>query len=402
MKWGQVCGAMLLLSGIAGVTVHAPAQGVMDRMKQKAREKMNQQVDRQVDQQTDAPEPADKPTNASQTTAKDSQDTAAAPAGNTEQAIRSYQNYDFVPGETTLFYDDFASTQDGEFPSQWELTAGQAVVNRVHGYPALLLTDGNYAVVEPRMTKKNYLPEQFTVEFDTYSVPGSYPVRIEMAQGEESAAVSISGGDISFSSNAVSLSAALPSSLSGEAFNNAWRHVAIVYRKPQLKVYVEQYRVLSVPDTKFAPEQLKVNGAAEQDKPLILKNFRLASGGGMNMIGQTFTEAKIVTHGINFDVDKATLRPESMGVLNQIKSLMTSNPAVKFEIDGHTDNSGTPAHNMTLSQQRAEAVKAQLLSMGVEGSRLTAKGYGDTKPLGPNTTPADKANNRRVEFVRQS
>ncbi|MEO6849379.1 MAG: OmpA family protein, partial [Mucilaginibacter sp.] len=63
--------------------------------------------------------------------------------------------------------------------------------------------------------------------------------------------------------------------------------------------------------------------------------------------------------------------------------------------------SGTPAHNAALSQQRADAVKAQLTSMGIDAGRLTTKGFGDTKPISDNLTPEGKANNRRVEFVKQ-
>jgi outer membrane protein OmpA-like peptidoglycan-associated protein len=120
----------------------------------------------------------------------------------------------------------------------------------------------------------------------------------------------------------------------------------------------------------------------------------------MNMIGKKFTESKIVTHGINFDVDKATIKPESMGTLNMIVGVLKDNPDLKFEIDGHTDNSGTTTHNLTLSQQRADAVKDQLVKMGVDASRLTSKGFGDSKPISDNTSLEGKANNRRVEFVK--
>jgi OOP family OmpA-OmpF porin len=118
------------------------------------------------------------------------------------------------------------------------------------------------------------------------------------------------------------------------------------------------------------------------------------------MLGKKFTETKIITHGINFDVDKATIKPESMGTLNMIVQVMKDNPEIKFEIDGHTDNTGSASHNLALSQQRATAVREQLIKMDVDGSRLTAKGFGDSKPISDNNTLEGKANNRRVEFVK--
>jgi OmpA-OmpF porin, OOP family len=184
-------------------------------------------------------------------------------------------------------------------------------------------------------------------------------------------------------------------------FDGKWHHAAMIKKGNQIKCYLDQFRVLVIPDcVSCEVTTVEAGGIGDAQHPIVFKNFRIAAGGNMNMIGKKFTDSKIVTHGINFDTDKATIKPESMGTLNMIVRVLKDNPDIKFEIDGHTDNSGTAPHNLTLSQQRADAVKTQLVTMGVDASRLTTRGLGDTKPIADNTTPDGKANNRRVEFVK--
>jgi outer membrane protein OmpA-like peptidoglycan-associated protein len=108
----------------------------------------------------------------------------------------------------------------------------------------------------------------------------------------------------------------------------------------------------------------------------------------------------IEVYGINFDFDKSDLRPDSEPVLRQVLALFTGDTSFAAEVGGHTDNVGKPDYNLRLSDARAAAVKTWLTKNGVEAKRVTSHGYGDTKPLAPNTTDENRFRNRRVELRR--
>lgn len=383
-----------------------------DKVKQKTDQKVDEKLDKAADAIVNTPENAvnknDKENSGGDTgddkktpTPDEKQDSAI----NKATVFKTYANYDFVPGDTVLFEDDFTSDQDGEFATHWELEAGQAVVNKIADKSALLITDGGYGWVSPLIKKKSYLNNEWTIEFDTWRKEAAYQVFLFL-QNETKNDL----GKISINSDGVSIVAMDGDGGSKDFFGSnpaefgnfydKWHHVAIAFKNGQLKVYVDQSRVIVVPNAHIAPERVGVGGLGNLNDPIIFTNFRLAAGGKMNMLGKKFTDTKIITHGINFDIDRATIKPESMGTLNMIVKVLIENPDLKFEIGGHTDNTGAAVHNQSLSQKRANAVKTQLITMGVDGTRLTSKGFGDTKPIADNSTNEGKAQNRRVEFVK--
>ena len=271
-------------------------------------------------------------------------------------------------------------------------------VQSVNNEHVIHVPTGSGCTFSPRMAGKDYLPEQFTVEFDLKNERfGLAHISFNFGSTDNTIKDMIfgDGGGITWTTGDIEF----PPSLQVSAdFPMTWHHIAIAINKTAGKVYVDQYRVANV--NNLTGNAQLVNFVVAGYENSYIKNIRIAAG-GMDMYKKLTTDAKIITHGILFDIDKSIIRPESMGTINSIHDLMVKNPSLGFEIDGHTDNSGDASHNLLLSRQRAEAIKSQLIAMGIEPSRLTTKGFGDTKPISDNSSAEGKANNRRVEFIRK-
>lgn len=118
-------------------------------------------------------------------------------------------------------------------------------------------------------------------------------------------------------------------------------------------------------------------------------------------MGAAIDKDGFVALDIRFATGSATILPESRPIVAEIAKLLTSRPAMKAGVEGHTDNTGTPDGNLTLSRQRADSVAAALQASGIAAQRLIPAGFGQTRPVGDNRTEAGRAANRRVEIVRK-
>lgn len=341
--------------------------------------------------------------NSSSNAASVSNSSAGQGNSSAQLSIKTYKNYDFVPGDTIIFQSQLSDEKVGELPSQFTILNGQIDVEQEDGENVMHFGLGPREKFTPRMSTTDYVPDQFTIEFDFKNE--KYGINHLIVAFDNSnyygggnshiiPMIHFSGKSLSWTQGDI----AYPNDLHVDYQNPLqWHHVAIAINKNTGKIYIDQYRIASV--NNISDKANSILFLIDGYENSFLKNVRIAAG-GIDIYKKVTTDGRIVMHGILFDVDKANLKPESMGSINQIYDLLKKNADLKFEIDGHTDNTGDAAHNLTLSQQRADAVKTQLVNMGIDGSRLTTKGFGDTKSISDNNTPEGKANNRRVEFVK--
>jgi outer membrane protein OmpA-like peptidoglycan-associated protein len=144
---------------------------------------------------------------------------------------------------------------------------------------------------------------------------------------------------------------------------------------------------LTIVETKAMEQTLQASAATEAKAATIVEALQ--------------QNGHVAVYGITFDFNKASIRSEAAPVLGQVLAMLQGNAGLQLTIEGHTDTIGQAAYNQKLSADRADAVRLWLVGHGVDATRLASAGFGDTRPVGDNTTEASRALNRRVELVRR-
>ncbi len=312
-----------------------------------------------------------------------------------------WAKYDFVPGDRVIFEDDLVGEENGEFPSRWDLMSGSVEVAEFGGENVIMFRDGAPAIVPYfQEAKEDYLPDVFTVEFDLYCSRSNFELFLYDRKNQKSGSPT---GYTGLEINYYNMDFATSNSDHPDTKNLAerrWMHVSVAYTNGKLKAYMDDTRLINIPRIDFDPKGITLFTYHASDERLFyVKNVRIAEG-GVKYYDRVMEDGKIIATGIRFDTGKSTLKPESMGVINEIYDLMVKYPELKFSVEGHTDNVGDDASNMTLSADRAESVMNTLINMGIAGDRLNSRGLGETMPMDDNNYPEGRANNRRVEFVK--
>jgi len=401
MRRTRIAPALACFTLLALVAAPVAHSGFMDAVKQKVKEKTTKKAVDATDQAMDDAEKTatgkgDKaaPGSDASSSAKDTEASGGAKGGGKFSAVST--KFDFVPGDSVLFYDDFTQDELGEFPSRWKLNSGTFEVAEMEGRRWLRCTSNDGEI---RM-KTTGLPDLWTLEFDFYGVDLQASIALNVSGRTNSdqqvwlARFPYSGS--SFNMVCGPIGSNTP--IEGSAIEGR-HHVMFMGRGTAVKAYLDRERVANIPD-------VSAQGTADQigfalgapGKPMIA-NVRFAQG--PRPPKDLLAEGKLVTHGILFDTGSDVVLPESAPVLRQVAGYMGTNADVKLKITGHTDNVGAKDGNLDLSKRRAASV-AKVLStqFGVSADRFQTDGKGDSQPVSSNAKPEGRSMNRRVEFAK--
>lgn len=335
-------------------------------------------------------------------------------------SIETYSKYDFVPGDKVLVYEDFSQDAVGDFPDKWNTNSAGEVVT-ASGLTGNWLMINKRGIFTPEFI--NSLPDNFTLEFDLVYFGSGPALHLLLLSGDNEK--NVLNYDVGKHSGADVGIQPIPRDKGGVAtiysyeggnklidntlqFQNAGNtkiKVSVWRQKQRLRVYLDQNKIFDLPRA-FPSGKIYNSILFEtwsefegQDKYLV-GNIKLAAG-EPDTRNKLISEGKFSTTGILFDVNSANLRPESYGSLKDVADVLQDNSNVHVKIIGHTDSDGDASLNLALSKKRAEAVESFLISeFKIDASRMETDGKGASDPVADNKTPAGKAQNRRVEFIK--
>lgn len=335
----------------------------------------------------------------------------------TEESVDLYQNFDFVPGDKIVVYDEFETDQIGDFPAKWDTNGSGEVVTLSSDSKKWLLLSSK-ATYLPHANK---LPLEYTVEFDLYSKgidrQTSSQAVLELWFDEESGhkkSANVSLVTIPFcqfidpgiqvrkiTGGSQTLFNQINKDIRDKILDKS--HVSIAVNKSRLRVWIDENKVIDIPkllnEGKANYFKLYTRGFKDGTEKVLLTNFKIAEG-GVDLRNKLLTQGSFSTTGILFDSGSDKIKAESYGVLKSIAEALQQGD-IKIQIIGHTDSDGDDQSNQKLSEMRAAAVKMALVQdYQIQSDLITTSGKGESNPVALNDSSAGKAQNRRVEFVK--
>jgi len=299
-------------------------------------------------------------------------------------------NYDFVPGDRTIWFNDFTEDDVGDFPRRLKLQGGNFEVVEIKGKKYLRTTTGGSVRIE--LPEK--LPDRFTVEAHYFGPTSGNPLRFMPTDRSTAWGCYQSSGFVHAADGTSSEMAV--EGIPETDFVDCRFTVDVRY----IKAYVNTTRVANHPTSDVERTNEMIIALPSFDQGTLLTDIRIAAG-GKKLYDLLSEKGRVATQGILFDFASDRIRGESTPTLKEIGDMLTQHPDLKLSIEGHTDNVGSAPANQALSEKRAAAVRQYLVdNFKIDGSRLQSAGFGASKPAASNDTPEGRQNNRRVELVK--
>jgi OOP family OmpA-OmpF porin len=333
----------------------------------------------------------------------DNTNAATPAAGGAAEAVPPgkgvWLNYDFIPGDSVLFYDDFSTDHVGDLPTHEDISSGNVTVVDLNGRKYLRTENGGTMTI----TLPQALPQRFTIEY-TFHRKGGNGMGVFMHVGEVEGDTKQLLSRCDQGGGALEGDGANGHKLSQQdtpVDENAFETCRLMVDGGYAKQYINSVRIGQLNGLVFArTKQIRFELANSDENGALITDIRIAAG-GKPMYDALISAGRVSTHGILFATGSATIQGESTPTLKEIGDMLKAHPELKLTIEGHTDNTGSAAGNLTLSDQRAAAVAKYLEdNFQVDAARLATKGYGQTKPAASNDTAEGRQQNRRVELVK--
>lgn len=402
-----------------GFTQNTQAQ-FFDKIKKDVEKTIKKETQKQPEvkkeeQKTEEAQTNDESKNSEASDKTDEEKTSQKPQE--DPKFSSSTQYDFVPGDNVILFDDFSQDAVGDFPALWT-TNSAGEINSISIAPGnwfnLNSTDGNYFYLNDIEFPKNFIIEFDIVpktkggriaaglllygeskrkEMDNNPQPGNGGIMISIEKGYWNTWGYKSGE----SEKITGRSDVKP--VIAEKVN----HVIIWVQGRRLRIYHQEAKVLDMPTNLYADVKLsrlcfRLSRGASSGS--YISNLRITDA-APDMRSKLITEGKLVSYGIYFDVNKDVVKSESYGTIKEVAKVLTDNPTVKIKIVGHTDSDGDDKSNLDLSKRRSAAVKNVLVKeFSIDAARIETDGKGEGEPVAKNDSVVNKALNRRVEFIK--
>ena len=391
----------------------------LEKLAKKAQKSTERAIENKVEQK------ATKTTNEGMDAILNNKKTNTKNSSSSSSSIGTNKNSDFVPGSKVIFEEKFSQDAEGDFPVNW-FTNSSGEIQNFNGQKWLQISDKG-SFTPNNITK---LPENFTFEFDVTTTENFnyYSTSLSIVFTEKTTKADNIWNTTFKRKEAMIFGVDPANSLAGTTGNSnisvisekkeIMKNVVVVpefnksnntvrvqvwRQKNRFRMYIGGKKYWDLP-TAFGEANYNqiiffIGTYKNTKDKYFLTNLRLAEA-GEDQRHKLLETGSFTTNEILFDVNKATIKPASFKILDELGKVLAENPSVIVSITGHTDSDGNDAANQKLSEDRAKAVAQYFQTKyKISSSRLETFGKGETEPLNANTSENDKKLNRRVEFV---